>query len=707
MAQRLALLFGLAAGLPAQAGAQAAPVVVAVRDSADLKPIPWARITLLLARSTLPTDALGRAVLRPGSLPDTLQVAALGYRTARIPLGTAPLPDTLRIALPVQASILPDLVTTVGRRERRAGEVTVATTTVDRREIEAQGASAVDQVVGELPGVQQGGRNPVGSTLLIRGLGESRVLLLVDGEPVGGALLENRDLSRTSTISVDRIEVTKGPGSVEHGSDALGGVINVVTAPPEGPLRLVAGARAGSLGRREGDLGLSRGGPVAFRIAGGWRQGDQVAGQGASSHSLERVWDLRATGRVRVSRAFQLRADLNYDRTRQRWPVDQTFNSFVDTWSAGALLGATLEAGPSSFRGRLVGQEFRYRFRQSQGDVPVGGQGNSPQEERTLRGVLAWSRPIGRHLVDLGLEGTLREVRAEGYLAGGEASDRVVEGFAQDGWELGRWYLNGGARLSHSTRWGTSFTPSLGIAGDLAPDLRWRSSVARGYRAPSFKELAWDFPNLGAGYVVQGNPALAPEHSWSFSTGASWAPGGWRLGVDLYRNELRNLIDFRNGGFTGGGLLIYRPENVERARTEGVELELRRAWGGWITSAGYEYLHARDLDNALPLDGRAAHTGRLRITRLLGWLPNGTVDLTTRLTGRAPIITASEGVTPTRSGSRGAFLALDLRLGGDLVPGLGIEAGVDNALNQQPRAWPGSVARRFYVGLRGGVTISQ
>jgi len=705
--RRALLLAGLAGAWAVPIAGQAPRVLIQVRDSADARPIPWARLTLVGAGQTTPTDFAGRVALLPAGLPDTLVVVALGYRPARLPL-VEPLPEEITVTLGAVASMLPEIVTTVGRRERRAGELTVSTVTVDRREIEAQAATAVDQVVGELPGVQVGTRNPAGSTLLIRGLGESRVLLLVDGEPVGGVLLENRDLSRTSTLAVDRIEVTKGPGSVEHGSDALGGVINVVTAPPEGPLRLVARGRAGSLGRREGDAAISRGGAVAFRIAGGLRQSDYVAGREQDAAALERVWDLRSTARTHLSRAVRLRGDINYERTRQRWPVDDQFNGFVDTWNASALLESTAELGPASLRARVVGQFFKYRYRQSQGSTPVADQGTSPQKEETLRGVLAWSRPLGRHLVDLGVEGTFRRVHAAGYLDGGQASDRIIEAYAQDGWEIGRWYLNGGARFSHSSRWGSSFTPSLGAAADLTSKLRWRASVARGVRAPSFKELAWDFPNLGVGYVVQGNPDLAPESSWSVSTGATWTPAdGLRVGVDLYRNALRDLIDFRTAGFTTGGLLVYRPENVERARTEGVELEVRRAWGQWITTAGYEYLHARDLDNDLPLDGRSAHTARLRLTRLLGFLSRGTADVTGRYTGRAPMFASSDGGPPASAGTREAFLAMDLRVGGDLFPGLGLEAGVDNLLNGRPQNWPGTVERRFYLGMRGELTAGR
>src|SRR5690606_27496518 len=97
--------------------------------------------------------------------------------------------------------------------------------------------------------------------------------------PVSGSGLEIRDVSRTSTLGVDRIEVVRGPTSVEHGSDALGGVINVVTRAPEGPLRLSVDGLYGEGGRHEGGLSLQSGGPVAFRVTAGGRENDRVAGQ--------------------------------------------------------------------------------------------------------------------------------------------------------------------------------------------------------------------------------------------------------------------------------------------------------------------------------------------------------------------------------------------------------------------------------------------
>ena len=103
--------------------------------------------------------------------------------------------------------------------------------------------------------------------------------MLIDGEPVGGSLLQNTDLSRLSTVAVERIEVTKGPMSSVYGSDALGGVINLVTQPPPETLQLGLTARTGSFGRLEG-YGEAGGtfGKFGFSVTGGAREQEVVPG---------------------------------------------------------------------------------------------------------------------------------------------------------------------------------------------------------------------------------------------------------------------------------------------------------------------------------------------------------------------------------------------------------------------------------------------
>jgi len=701
----LLALLALGGSVPAAAQAPApAPVlVVQVRDSADGRALGYARARLVVARRSAAADEAGRVELAAPEAPDTLVVAALGYAAWRRPV-VAGQGGTLEARLVAEATLLPDMVvTTMGRREARGAELTVATTTVDRREIEAQAAPAVDQVVAELPGVQQVGGVPAGNQLYIRGLGASRVLLLVDGEPVGGPLLENRDLSRTSTLAVERIEVTKGPGSVAHGSDAIGGVINVVTAAPEGPLTLTGEARAGSNGRREGNLSLSSGGRVATRLAAGWRQSDRVGGRSEGGSAFERVWDGRGTVRTTVG-STALRADASYERTRQRWPTAGGFNAFVDTWGATALGEATVGALGGTLRARTSGSYFEYRYREARGSSPIAGDLRPRQTERALRGLVAWTRPAGAHLIDAGAEVMVRSVDAPQRIDAGSADDRGIDLFAQDGWQLGALFLNGGGRVSWNSRWGTVATPSVGAAVNLAPTLRLRGAVARGYRAPSFKELGWNFSNPQGGYVVVGNADLRPEHSWSYSSGLSWAPGsGWRLSAEGYRNDIRQMIDFRTTGTDSSGLLVFTPDNIRRARTQGLEFEVQKTLAGWALGAGYDYLHARNLETGNALDRRAAHNARLRATWFPSFVTDGTVDLTARYTGRARIAPTTLAGQEQFQGYQEAFLSVDVQVAGRLLPGLRAQLGVDNLFDQRPDNWTAQVERRFYLGMRAEV----
>ena len=228
-------------------------------------PVVAAQVSAIAASGNAWSKADGTFHLLVERRPDSLRVIAIGYAERRIALGSG----DPRIALTALPVILPEVVTTGGRWEERLALVTAPVTNISSAEIEAQAATSADQIVSQVPSVQSLPAQPAGTALSIRGIGESRVLVLLDGEPVGGSLLELPDLSRLSTVAVERIEVTKGPVSSEYGSDALGGVVNVITQPPPGAPIFSAAARAGSFGRLEGNLGAAgTSGRLGFRITG-------------------------------------------------------------------------------------------------------------------------------------------------------------------------------------------------------------------------------------------------------------------------------------------------------------------------------------------------------------------------------------------------------------------------------------------------------
>jgi outer membrane receptor for ferrienterochelin and colicins len=637
------------------------------------------------------TDLRGRFVVPAWSGEGVIEVRALGHRTRQLTLAEATSAQW-RIGLETDPLELETVVVTAAGRTQRRADVAVSIARVSAQEIRVASATSAEALLAEIPGLQAVSGPPTGSNIMIRGIGDSRVLVLIDGQPAGGALLEKRDLGRMSLAGVDRVEVVKGPLSSQYGSDALGGVINVVMRAPEPGLRGDARVMAGGAGRKEADVTLAGGGDLLYRATGSWRQDDRVAGLARSLDVFSRVWDVRATTRYEGDGRIHVRSDLAFMRERQRWPVGGGFSGFNDSRGITGWTEVTVDHGPGQWLVRGFGLDYTHLYRSAQGEAPIAGSAEE-QQERVWKGTLGYSLPIGAHEIDLGVEGSRRFITSPDKLLEDRAEDDQLEVFGQDAWTLGRATLTGGGRLTMNDRWGNAFSPTFGVAVVVRDDLLARATVGRGFRAPSFKELAWDFANVGAGYRVQGFADLDPEHSWSGSAGVDWAPSSQlRLTLEAYHNEIYNLIDQSQVGTDPDGLMIFSPRNVARARTRGIEAGASLRWGRARAVADYAFLDARSVDEDVPLDRRARHSGRLRVGSDLDVWRGLSIDVTTHVTGEAPAA-AEPG------GRQDALLRVDAQLALDLPMGLRALFGVDNLLDTRADGWQTVIARRFRAGL--------
>ncbi len=653
--------------------------------------IASAEVTVLPGGARVRTDADGRFRVT-ANIGDSLRVRALGFRERRVQVGAI----EFRVDMEPVPTMLDRVVTTVGQREIRLGDTPASVTVLSKADIAAATAVSANQLLRRIPGLQEIASPPAQTSIAIRGLDQSRVLVLIDGEPVAGAMTENRDIGRLSTLAAERIEVVKGPSSVEYGSEALGGVINLVTASPSTRLTTDVTVRTGELGRRESSAEISNSiGPVGVRLSGGWRQSDRVTAINAAGSTLDRVYDFRGDTRVRLSDRVTLRTDLTLSQQRQRWPVGAGFNGFIDNRSTQGFVEAQARTGGGLLRARVFGQRYAYQFREALGNLPIAGSADSlEQREELARGLLAYSRALAAHSLDVGVQFSARGIVAPNKIDGDRVNDRVLEVFARDAWTVGPVLVTAGARSTSSTLWGNAVSPSLGAVWQASPAWRWRANLARGFRAPAFKELRYTFINGAAGYQIVGNNTLRPESSWSSSVGGTWAPAsGVSLEVEGYRNALSNLIATRTTGTNAAGLLVFQNINVERARTEGIETSVRLTRSATELAVGYDYLRARDLLTGATLDGRARHTASASLSRQ--WQRYGGIaaDLSSRYTGSAP----------RGSITQAGFLSVDgqLRLG--LQRSVELSLGVVNLFDQRPAGWTAAFQRQATIGLRAGL----
>lgn len=603
-------------------------------------------------------------------------------------------------------------VVSASRTAQKLSEAAVPMDVITRGEIERSGARDAAEVLALHPSVQVE-RSFSGAGAYIQGLEPQHVLVLVDGQRTIGRVNGTIDLARFPVERIEQIEVVRGASSVLYGSDALGGVINIITR---------------KAGRRfEGDAALQYGtlnaldlrGSVGTRLRwgsatvnAGWHRRDayrldpeKLATSGGAFDEKQ----VSAKIDARLGERFRLGAAGSYLRRR---------SEAIDSYDSGAILdrtnltetadvSLTPEAQLGRFKIRLVAQ-YSYFRDQYLLDQRGGTQLDDIQDTREHLGradAQVDVRLPGSHVLTAGGE-FLYERLFTPRLEGG-TGDRVRGAvFAQDQWRISKrrgLSVIPALRFDADSQFGQNLAPKLAIRFAPLPQLTARASYGAGFRAPSFKELLMLFENTGAGYVVQGNLALKPETSHSVNLGLEVTPGPVVvLSANFFRNDLKNLIQptlMQMGGAAGPQRFMYG--NIATAYTQGLELGLRlRAAELLSAELNYTLTDSQDTEADRPLEGRPRHRGNLTVTARH---KKAGVELMTRLSlvGPRPYYTDDDGDGTTETTLAPTYAMWDARLGIALPAHLQAFVGGQNLLNAGDKRFLAVPPRTAFLGLSG------
>lgn len=684
----LSLLLGVAQGF-ADSVPAARLTVIAGTD--DTRSIGGALVVIDGARAPAGrTDGAGHWTGAVSAGQRRVRVMTIGYR----PVDTVVVvPDEgLVLRLTMAPAIVPlgEVVVTAARREQRLADAVVETELITAADLR-QGPADLAAVLADRVGIQLEGGVPAGAGVQLRGFGSRRVLVLLDGQPLVGRVNGNLDLGRLPVSLIERIEIVKGPQSTLYGSDAIGGVVNVITRG--GPS---SGSRAG--------LALIGGtqGRAELAADGGWRRGDVATAVEAGAQHLALVpglasdaatWSRRANAAVRarwdLSDARRLEAGSLAIVERQRYRTGQLFH-FGDNVQSAWRVGLHHERGNDRWTATLAGSAFDHLSRASTGAAPASDSG-ARDRQRLVQGEFQWSGARGPGVVDAGLA-VRREWITADRLSSSATGLTGAEPFAQVTLGAGPLLVTPGARISWSDRWGRFVAPRLALLYRPRPEVAIRVSAGRGYRAPDFKELYLEFVNAAAGYAVYGNPALRPEHSTSVSLGAEWALASRYLRASAFNSEYRDFIE--TGAPDAAGAYTY--SNVARGWARGLETEAGTFVGDWRVEGGADWLLTRDLTTGRRLLGRSPFSARATANGPLagGW----TATARGIVTARTPVAADDAGrVTSWRN----AYPRLDLRIGRPLPNDLELSAEVANVFDRRlGESWPGYTGRAFTLQLR-------
>ena len=524
-------------------------------------------------------------------------------------------------------------VVVTGSREARAlADVAVPTTVVTKQQMRAQGALRLADVLAEQPGLSVIESVGGGSGLQLAGFSPDYTLILIDGEPVIGRIAGTLDLNRLAVAGVERIEVVRGPSSSRYGSEALAGVVNLVTRRPGEGMRGRLSARAES--HATYDL-------AAEAETGTERWGARVLLNRLSSHGFDLLPDVPGTSSPRFA-DYTAEARLRFE------PFDRTrlgLTGRVQTQTQALVL--PLDSALYDQHGHRTDVALTGTLRQRFGprwvlDASLHG-ARFLNDERTVAQTggtvfdsTSFDQAYGKAEASVGY---VRNARYAAYAGGGWVGERVggdryanaktatqAFGFTEMQWmPSARWDVNASVRFDAPSDYAARMSPKLAVLFKPSARVRARASVGSGYKAPAFRQRYLSFTNAAAGgYSVYGAAEvrdrlealaaagglaqiliptdqlgeLRAESNVAITVGGELPLGRHvTLRVDAFRHHVRDLIETQAVAVKTNGQSVFSYVNRARVRSSGVETSLDYAPQGRLrASASYQFLRIVDLD---------------------------------------------------------------------------------------------------------------
>lgn len=599
--------------------------------------------------------------------------------------------------LVVSADTLETVVVTATRTPKLLKDTPVVTRVLTRADISKTGHGDISQLLEQqLPGVEFSLGMGQNQQINFSGFGGGGILFLLDGERMAGETLDNPDYQRLNLQNVDRVEIVKGAASSLYGSNATGGVINIISGKPKEGSHANANATVGSHKlQRYGILATYR--------------------KGRFANSLDGKFDSQAAVK------FPRRGDYSQMHATKSWNVrDRATYSFGND--------ASLTARASYFWRERKGAPENYdRY----SDVAAGIQGHwrdfrvsyafdsydkydySPISKETIRDYRNRQNTLhAQYSHEFENVGTitaggdwLNDYLMSYEFDGGSHSQTNLDAYLQWDWQPHeRLWLVPGVRYDwFSASKARRVSPKMSLLWHPG-DLSLRFNYAAGFRAPTLKELYMNFDMAGI-FKVFGNPELKSETSHNFNVSGEWMKGG----LDITAMVFHNLVDNRISYIWNDALKGQQYLNIHRMHICGVDVSAAKSWNFGLTLMGeyvytYEKYHKGDLranptrPHALTLQADYGHDWKRewRFTAGLNfkWMSGVTGDVMSMFSQEA----AGQQYYP-------AYSMLNVIFTQGLGKHFSVNAGIDNLLNYIPKYYFYNSPLTTGIGMKIGVEV--
>jgi len=429
------------------------------------------------------------------------------------------------------------------------------------------------------------------SSISLRGANSNQVLVLMDGRILNNFIDGEVDLNSIPLDNIERIEVLKGPCSALYGTNAIGGVVNIITREKveHAETRLTVSGSAGfkenleaynnsqlvrlEHSNRIDSLGLNLSG--SFRNANGFRENSKYD---SGNFNGNFIYDLNPETNLKLSGGWQqdkreLPGSLTY-------PSPDAMQKDINYYS-----GLAFRTGWDDFV-KLKGDVSWKRDDQNYQDPDYLMDTNKNLQNVTT----AWQCDLdwgGFNILSTGTN------FCHDWVESSDIGKHVVDNFSlfvQDQLNyLGIMSTLFSVRFDRNSIYGNQWNPRFGLKYWLSDDWQVHASAGTAFRAPSLTALYWPKEIYSWG-TYEGNPGLRPEKSWSVEGGVDSAIGFAMLQATVFYSEIRdlNVNDFDEN-------MNYRPLNIGKSYSEGIELDFKtKSLYGFTAGVNYTFLIARD-----------------------------------------------------------------------------------------------------------------
>ncbi len=647
-------------------------------------------------------------LLLPKDNKYTIIVTHIGYDRIKKSIGSDRY-GVLNFKLTESNTMLNQIVVTGTRTPKLLKDAPIITRVILESDIRRADASNIaDLLKTELPGIEFSYSMNQQISLNMCGFGGNSILFLADGERIAGETLNNVDYNRLNLDNVSRIEIVKGAASSLYGSNAIGGVVNIISRECCEPWSVNLNGRYGAHNERRygGSVGFCKGRFNSISNLQYTSIGTIDLSRGAEE---ENIGDYR---KIFGHTTLNIKERLIFTAS----------NNIKITARAGYFFKerATSDNPKSRYRGFTGGLkgscdishkdnlELLYSFDQyDKSDYMTDKHRELRKYSNVQHIVHALYNHIfaGKHTLTAGGDYMRDYLMSYQFSDGGSNMQHTADAFVQYDWNpLKELNINAGVRYDYFSKAGLShIAPKIGLLYKTGGFCSLRGSYSGGFRAPTLKEMYMNF-FMGNIFMIYGNPNLKPESSHNFSVSAEYMEGRHCLAVTGFYNIVRNRITTVWDQSLGGQVYTNIPQRLHVAGIDANASGKYPCGVSWRLSYTYTYEHHKK--GEATLSSTRPHSATAHLTYNKDWSNYGVgITLSGNYMSKVTTSVFSKAVShkKTKEQNCPGYTIWKLNISQHLQHGINLSLTIDNIFNYRPSYYysnsPSTTGTACYIGL--------